>query len=142
MSDKKLTSKEYLSRAFRVEQRINNKLEQVQALRALAEKTASILLCTANAKNASPHRMGEAIAKMVDLEAEINIDIKSLVDLKTETVTVIKCVKPIELRTLLEMRYLNFKTWEQIADDMGYDLRWVYRLHGKALSEVDVIRHC
>ena len=29
------------------------------------------------------------------------------------------------------------RTVEQIAVEMGYDLRWLYRLHGKAL---DVVR--
>ena len=40
-------------------------------------------------------------------------------------------------RTLLIARYINCKTWEQIADEMGYDLRWIYRLHGKALKAIE-----
>ena len=39
---------------------------------------------------------------------------------------------------VLEKRYLCFLTWEQIAVDMGYDLRWLYRLQRRALSEVRV----
>ena len=42
-------------------------------------------------------------------------------------------------QTVLEKRYLCFQSWEQIAVEMGYDLRWLYRIHGKALEEVKAI---
>jgi len=73
--------------------------------------------------------MEDIIAKMVDLENEISADIDALVDLKREIVTAIKSVDNPEFRTLLELRYLCFKPWEQIALETGYDLRWLYRLH-------------
>ena len=73
---------------------------------------------------------------MVDLENEISADIDALVDLKREIVSAIKSVDNPEFRTLLELRYLCFKPWEQIALEMGYDLRWLYRLHQKALAVV------
>ena len=82
--------------------------------------------------------MAEAVTKIVDLQAEINRDIDTLVDLKREIVSVIKQVENLEYQTLLEKRYLCFRTWEQIAVDMGYDLRWLYRLQRRALSEVRV----
>jgi DNA-directed RNA polymerase specialized sigma subunit len=56
------------------------------------------------------------------------------VDLKTEIMQVIKQMSDLELQTLLEQRYLNFKTWEQIAVDMGYNVRHLYRVHEKALK--------
>ncbi|MGL6015774.1 MAG: DUF1492 domain-containing protein [Selenomonadaceae bacterium] len=80
--------------------------------------------------------MEDIIAKMVDLENEISADIDALVDLKREIVSAIKSVDNPEFRTLLELRYLCFKPWEQIALEMGYDLRWLYRLHQKALAVV------
>ncbi len=43
-----------------------------------------------------------------------------------------------ELQSLLEQRYLNFRTWEQIAVDMGYNVRHVYRMHDKALKKVRI----
>ncbi len=37
-------------------------------------------------------------------------------------------------KMLLELRYLGGNTWGEVYELMGYDLRWVYRLHGKALQ--------
>jgi DNA-directed RNA polymerase specialized sigma subunit len=82
--------------------------------------------------------MADAIGKIIDLQAEINHDIDRLVDLKREMVKLIKAVDNTEYQTLLELRYLCFKTWEQIAVDMGYNVRHVYRLHDEAVESIVV----
>ena len=41
MNDKPLTAKEYLSQAYRIDQRINAKLEQVEQLRTLTRKATA-----------------------------------------------------------------------------------------------------
>lgn len=38
------------------------------------------------------------------------------------------------LKTLMRYRYIQGKTWEQIAVRMGYTYQWVCVLHGKALE--------
>ena len=87
--------------------------------------------------NHATSTMEETIAKIIDLQAEINRDIDRLVDLKKELFSTIKAVGDTEFQTILEKRYLCFQSWEKISVEMGYDLRWLYRLHGKAL---DVVR--
>ena len=47
-------------------------------------------------------------------------------------------VENLEYQTLLELRYLCFKTWEQIAVQMGYGIDNIYKMHHKALREVAV----
>ena len=78
--------------------------------------------------------------KIVDLETELQNDVNRLVDLKEEIMTVVKAVDNIECQTLLELRYLCFKSWEQIAVDMGYNVRHIYRLHDEALQKVRIPR--
>jgi len=143
MSKPKLSAKDYLSQAYRIDQRINSKIEQVQSLRDLAEKASATLSDVPPSKGSrNVHRMEDVIAKMMDMESEISADMKRLLNLKHEIVTVISCVESPELQTLLELRYLCFKTWEQIAVALHFDLRWVHRLHNRALNEVELIRHC
>ena len=90
----------------------------------------------------SPNREGShmesAILDIIELEDEISKDVVELVALKKEIVEVIKQVGNTEYQTLLEERYICFSTWEQIAVDMGYELRYIHKLHGKALDEVKV----
>ncbi len=74
---------------------------------------------------------------MIDLEYEIDADIDRLVDLKRAMFHFVANVKHGSHRMLLELRYLEGKTWEEVAETMGYELRWIYRLHGRALKEAD-----
>lgn len=132
-----MTVKEYLSQAKFLDQRINSKVQQVTALNDLATKATSTLTGMPHNPNHATSTMEETIAKIIDLQAEINRDIDRLVDLKKELFNTIKAVGDTEYQTILEKRYLCFQSWEKISVEMGYDLRWMYRLHGKAL---DVVR--
>ncbi|MPM37628.1 hypothetical protein SDC9_84246 [bioreactor metagenome] len=129
-----MTTKGYLGQAYRLDQRINSKLEQVASLNELATKCTSTLTDMPRNPNRGTSTMADAVAKIVDLQAEINEDIDRLVDLKRDMVRAIKAVDNTEYQTLLELRYLCFKTWEQIAVDMGYNVRHVYRLHDEAVG--------
>ena len=131
-----MTAKEYLGQAYRLDQRINSKLEQVMSLRDLATKATSTLSDVAPSGIRNVHRMEDIIVKIVDLENEINRDIDNLVDLKREMVSVIKAVTDPELQTLLELRYLCFKSWEQIAVEMEYSIQHIFRLHDKSIKEI------
>jgi DNA-directed RNA polymerase specialized sigma subunit len=74
----------------------------------------------------------------VDLEKEINTGIANLMQLKIEIGQTIRSINSMECETLLEMRYLTFMTWEQIAAQLGYSQNYIYHLHRKALSLVRV----
>ena len=135
-----MTIKEYLSQAYRIDQRINSKLEQVRSLRELAEKATSTLSDTYSSGNGNKQKMEGVIVKIIDLENEIDEEIDRLVDLKQEIVSMIKQVKNPEYQTLLELRYLNFKTWEQIASEMHYSIQHTFRIHDKALSLLRIFK--
>ena len=133
-----MTVKEYLGQAYRLDQRINSKLEQVASLNELATKCTSTLTGMPRNPNRGTSTMADAVGKIVDLQAEINRDIDRLVDLKREMVSLIKAVDNTEYQTLLELRYLCFRTWEQIAVDMGYSIQHIYRLREKAYDKIRV----
>ena len=131
-----MTAKEYLSQAKFLDQRINSKIQQVASLNDLATKATSTLTGMPRNPNHATSTMEETIAKIIDLQAEINRDIDRLVDLKQEITAVIKAVDNNEYQTLLEKRYLCFLSWEKIAVEMGYSIRNIQILHGKALASV------
>ena len=131
-----MTAKEYLNQAYRLDQRINSKLEQVLSLRELTTKATATLSDMPSGGSRNVYRMQDIIGKIVDLENDINRDIDALVDLKREMVTIIKSVADPECQTLLELRFLCFKTWEQIAVEMSYSIQHIYRLRDRALKMV------
>jgi DNA-directed RNA polymerase specialized sigma subunit len=78
----------------------------------------------------------EAVVRIVELETEINISIANLMTLKQEIGKAIRSVNNMECETLLEMRYLTFLGWEQIASQLDYSQDYIYHLHRKALGLV------
>jgi hypothetical protein len=128
-----MTAKEYLQQAYYIDSEIDCKLAQVMVLRQTAAKATSAMSITPGG-GYDVHRMEATIVRMVDLEAEINGDIDRLVDLKREIAAKIKAVERPEYRIVLERRYLCYESWEQIAVDLGYDIRHIYRIHGEALA--------
>ena len=133
-----MTVKEYLSQTYRLDQRIDAKLEQVMALRKLAAKATFTFSDDVPSGVRNARQREDIIMKTMDLENEINADIDSLIALKREIVSAIKAVPNLEYQTLLELRYLCFKPWEQIAVEMGYDLRYTHKLHKRALEECNI----
>ena len=109
-----MTAKEYLSQVLYIDQRINCKLEQVMRLRENATKATATLSDMPHSDSPNLKSMENTICKIVDLEREINRDIDQLVD--------------------LELRYFSRKTWEKIAEETGYSVRHVTRLHGRGLQ--------
>ena len=131
-----MTAKEYLLQAKFLDMRINSKIQQVEALNDLATSASSVLTGMPRNPNKATSKMADAVAKIVDLQAEINHDIDELVDLKKAISSTIKAVPSPELQTLLEKRYLCFQSWEIIAVDMNYSMQHLFRLHDKALKEI------
>ncbi len=133
-----MTVKGYLSQAYKLDQQIDSKCEQVFALRALATKATAALGGMPNGGRKDPRSMETIICRLADMEAEINADIDRLLDIKQETKRLIAAVdKPI-YRIILELRYLCYKPWCEIADRLGYDPHYLLKLHGKALREVNI----
>lgn len=129
--------KKYLSQARYLDMRIDSKIQQITSLNELATKCTATLTGMPRKPNHGTSTMADAVAKIVDLQAEINRDIEELVDLKKEITGVIKSVSNPEYQTVLEKRYLCFLSWEQISVDMNYSMQYTFRMHDRALTEVD-----
>ena len=135
-----MMAKEYLYQAYRLDQQINSKLEQVARLKHMAMQATGRFQAERISGTPQHSPMEDAVTKLVDLEYEINEDIDRLVDLKREMAGLIAKISNPSHRVLLELRYFGGNTWEDISSKMSYDLSWVFRLHGRALQEVEVIR--
>lgn len=136
-----MTAKEFLQQYRDIDDSINAKLEQIHKLKLRAGSVSSPV-GTGVHSSAPSDPVGSITLKIVDLEQEINCDIDRLVDIQHEIYEVITKVSEQRLRTILESCYLNLKSFEQIAVDMGYCYRHICRLHGKALAEVKRVLEC
>ncbi len=131
-----MTAKEYLKRYRTLNAYIDCKLEEVAKLRALATRLSPTARFDKSG-NVSD-KVGRTAAKIVDLESEIDREVDELVEIRSEIMRTISSVPDIEIRTMLEYRYINGWSWQKIAAKMNYtrDHLTGY-LHRKALRAVD-----
>ena len=80
--------------------------------------------------------VGLAVSKAADLAAEINREIDRLADLRREIEAAIQTVEGSVFREVLERKYIDGDTWENIAVQMHYSYMHVCRLHGMALTRM------
>lgn len=82
--------------------------------------------------------MESAVLKIAEIQREIDAKIGQANAARKEIRGCINDVRDPRLRRLLRLHYINGLTFEEVADRMHYSLRWVFKLHGMALSEVRV----
>ena len=131
-----MNAKEYLRQAWNIDQRIKDKLDQVARLKEMTMNVTSVISDMPRNATPNPQKMEDAVLRLAEMESEIDADIGRLVNLKIEIMQTIWRVEDTNCRTLLEMRYINFKSWEEIETAMGITVRWLHRLHAKALRLV------
>ena len=133
-----MKAKEYLSQAWYLDKRISTKERQLDWLRSHAAYVSPKPSDVPKAPSLRRSPVEEAVVRIVELETEINTGIANLMQLKQEIGESIRGINSMECETLLEMRYLTFMTWEQIAAQLGYSNDYIYHLHRKALALVRV----
>lgn len=132
-----MSIKEFLNQAFYLDRLIQSNNDELERLRAVAESISSPDLSAERVQGGEPSdKVGNTVAKIVDLEREIQIEIDRYVQVKRDIRRVIDGVDKPKLKLILQERYLNFKKWEQIQDIVEItDLRYLFRLHNIALDE-------
>lgn len=138
----KMTAREYLGQAYRLDQRINSKIEQVSSLHSLATKATSTISDMPGSPSRNTHQMEDIVVKIIELENEINADIDLLITFKKEVPLVIESVNNMDERMVLRYRYVHNFTWSKIGDELNADERTVRRWHKLALSHITIPPHC
>lgn len=135
-----MTEKEYLRSAYRLNELIKSEQRELDALRELSislqsQDTSKDRVARSRDGSAS---FTKTVDKIADLEAEINREIDRYVDLKKEIRRVIDDVSDMDKKMCLRYRYIEFMTWEEIAEKMNYSVMQVTRIHGRALKCVKI----
>lgn len=139
MNNVPMTAKEYLSRAYRIDQRINAKLMRISELRALAQKCTVAYGGERVSHTRNVASLEDSVMKIMEAEKELDAQIDLLVDTKKEIESVIERVPDADSRLLLEMRYLAMESWTEISRQMNTYRMRVYRLHDKSLELVEEV---
>lgn len=128
--------KEYLSQIRYIDRDIQSRVEEKQALRSAIEiKTTSYN--NDKVQESGVGRFDDSYSKYIEVSEAVNKKIDELIQLKLRVSNEIDLIDKSEYRILLRMRYINLKSFEEIAVFMSYDIRQIHRLHGNALQNFE-----
>lgn len=132
-----MTPKEYLQQYRHAVDRARAALEHLEELESIATRVTPLY----GGEGGGQHQNGDekmcnAVDKIIEAKNRVSDELETLEATDREIIGTIDKITDGTLHTLLYERYINGKTWEQIAVLMNYTYRRVTQLHGKALNAV------
>ena len=129
-----MTAREYLSRPEALRREIARKQVRIDTLRRLSARLTAPPREITVRSSPDPSRMQELLAEVVDGEREILLLEEKRRELLADTALYISLLPDEKLIRLMEMRYLDSMSWEEITLCLGYSPSSVFRIHQQALS--------
>lgn len=142
MNEQQSAVKNYLSKAYQVELRIDDRVAMIQSLRDLAVKADPTVSDMPGSPNRNIRRMEDIIVKITDQENELRDEIDRLLDLRKSIHDLIAQVDVPEQQVALEQRYLRYLSWDEISGNIGVCRRQVYRIHDAGLEKIKIPESC
>ena len=136
---KKSNAQIYLEQVEKLDSIIKNKLIEKQQWKDIAFGITANMDGERVQSSGAKSKMADAINKCVDMESEIDGLIDKLVDTKKDVIqTIEELYSPIEYN-VLHMRYIQYKTLQEIADHYGRDYDWAKLTCKRGCDHVQVI---
>lgn len=132
-------AKEYLKEVEKLDIRIKNKLIEQQQWREVALGITANMDGERVQSSGAKSKMADAVIKCVDTGEEIDSLIDILVDTKKDVIQTIEALDSATEYNVLHMRYIQYKSLQEIADHYGRDYGWATTTHGRALKSVQEI---
>ena len=136
MNKQQTEMKEYLSQAFRIDQRIQSKMEQVASLNDLATRATATYSDMPGSETRNLHRMEDAILSIIELEAEINGDICKLVAAKKASSIRSRLSRTRSTRPFWNCGICALSPGSRSPWTWDMNFGRLYRLHHRALDAV------
>jgi len=123
----------YLNQYRYTNAEIDRKIKCLEDCKSKIFNVTGTLTDMPKSKNRS-NTIEDGIASIDEIEQTINQDIDKLLETRKDIENKIDAIIDLKLREIMKCRYLDCKTWEEIAYKNNITWQWVYKLHEKALN--------
>jgi DNA-directed RNA polymerase specialized sigma subunit len=128
----------YLKRYILLDREIDRKVQEIARWRGMLGKVTAVYTSEPKGGGSIYGKTEGIVAKIVDLEQEVNREIDDQISIREDIKDIIAAVENDRERMLLEYRYLDGKTFEWIAGEMEFSWRHIHRLHSRALLNLSM----
>lgn len=134
-----IAAKTFFRGCLRIEKRITGKCDEIERVRLMAERVTASYSDEPRGGSGPTSQVANAVARYVDMERELQGDVDRMAEYKRFAQSVIAQLADDRYRDLLTWRYFSRWSWMRIAAAFDVDVKWVYKLHGRALVEAQYV---
>ena len=134
-----MKAQEELSKILLDNAKIDSKLEELERLKALSTKVTAVMDGEVVSRTRNTDTMSDTVVKILEMQSEINRLIDSYADRKAYFSKIIDSLTSAMQIRVLYSHYYSGKSFQQIADELGYSRRNICYIHGDALRAVEKI---
>lgn len=132
--------KSYLSSAFQINRKIDNKLNRLEQFKQQSERGTSSYVARNISGTSCRSNVECGVEEIIELEYEIDYLVEELVKEKRKLRNEIMKVSEEVYQYILSERYVKFKSWEDIANKLNISFNEVISYHGYALNKFEQAR--
>lgn len=134
----RITAREYLEQYKALEARVRILQAEVERIRTDAEGLHINLDATPKGSGKND-KLARLAIMLAERETELQEELTKAWSVRIDIVKNLEALQDHKQQTLLYAKYIEGKTWETIAYEMGYTWRHCHRIHGRALQKLESI---
>lgn len=134
-----MTDAKTFFRKIRLERREIRILSERIHIRELSLLPSGIRYDKTDVQTSIEDKMSEKLAEISDYELKRQKLLQALMLRQSQAIDIISGIPDTKQRQIMEIYYLDSTnpTWQDVADEMILDRRYVLRLHGEALNWIN-----
>ena len=130
-------TKRYLGQIRHLDNVIENRIREMSRLREKITSISSEIKGDRVQSSSSKDRVGDAVAKLVDLEREIDGLVDKFIDQKRVISEQLESLSEPDYYQILYLRYVERKSFCEISCDMDRPERTIKRIHDRGMDEFE-----
>lgn len=115
---------------------VKAKMEELDRLNNSFLKSPS--LKEINVQESKVSLKDDAYVKIINLNDYINEKVDKLIDLKYQLIQAIEQLDNSKERTIIWMKYISSKSWDEIAEELKISKTTLFMLHDEAVKKIEM----
>lgn len=128
-----MEARSYLNQAYVLQRKMENTREELTKVEGLLLQGVSFEEKLGSGDN---NKNEKVIFRLLELKDKLMFQLDEFISSITEIAETINQLEDGNEITVLHKRYIQFKTFAQIAEEMNYSTRQTYRIHDNAVADV------
>lgn len=137
-----MTAKEYLQQVKHKDAEIKNLCRDKESVKEMFYSLGGMPDGERVQSSRNNDKFGTLYSRIDEMERNIDDKIEASMLFKLKVSQEINTLKNPKYIAILNMRYIHYKSWEEIAEsgfDVQYNVRHILRVHGYALMEFETL---